>query len=41
MVMKLEYQKQWEKSPFLARQMLEWFYDTSTDTATGVVCYGS
>jgi hypothetical protein len=29
-----EKQEQRKKAPFLARQILKWFYDTSTDTAT-------
>jgi hypothetical protein len=29
------------KPPFLTCQMLKWFYDTSTGTATGAACCGS
>jgi hypothetical protein len=29
--------KNGEMSPFLARQMSKWFYDTSTGAATGAV----
>jgi hypothetical protein len=28
-------------SPYLARQMSKWFYDTSTGAATGAACCGS
>jgi hypothetical protein len=28
-------------TPYLARQMLKWFYDTSTGAATGASRYGS
>jgi hypothetical protein len=40
MLMKLEHQEQ-QKASFLARQMSNWFYDTSTDTAIRVARYGS
>jgi hypothetical protein len=40
MLVKLEYQEQ-QKAPFLTRQMLKWFYDTSTGTATRAVHCGS
>jgi hypothetical protein len=33
--------KNGEMPPYLARQMLKWFYDTSTGAATGVARYGS
>jgi hypothetical protein len=29
------------KSPYLARQMSKWFYDTSSGTATRAACGGS
>jgi hypothetical protein len=29
------------QAPYLARQMLKWFYDTSTGAATGAAHYGS
>jgi hypothetical protein len=36
MLVKLEHQER-QKPPFLARQMLKWFYDTSIGTVTRAV----
>jgi hypothetical protein len=41
MVMMLEEQEQRESPPYLAPQMLKWFYDTSTGTATRAAQCGS
>jgi hypothetical protein len=41
MVMKLKTKNDEKNSPFLAHQMSNWFYDTSTGTATRAVHCGS
>jgi hypothetical protein len=39
-LVELEHQE-CQKPPYLTHQMLKWFYDTSTGTATRVARYGS